>query len=83
MVPPFHQVSVLINSNMITHRINIQIYPTNQLGWHRLGLKSILTLIKSMTLNQGPPRISIQVNPMSLGLHHLDLKNMQIEANTK
>ena len=39
--------------------------------------------IKSMTLNQGPPQISIQVYPMSLGLHHLDLKNMQIEANTK
>ena len=28
----------------------------------------------SMTLNRGPPRISIQVNPMNLGLHHLDLK---------
>ena len=27
--------------------------------------------------------IRIQVNPMSLGLHHLDLKNMLIEANTK
>ena len=37
---------------------------------------------KSMTLNC-PPRISTQVNPMNLGLHHLDLKNMQIEANTK
>ena len=46
----------------------------NLLEWHRLGPKSILTLIESMTLNRGPPRISIQVNPMSLGLHRLDLK---------
>ena len=76
-------VSVLINLNMTTHWISIQVYPMNLLGWHRLGLKSILTLIKSRRLNRGPPQISIQVNPMSLGLHHLDLKNMQIEANTK
>ena len=41
------------------------------------------SLVKSMTLNRGLPRISIWVNPMSLGFHHLDLKNMQIEANTK
>ena len=39
--------------------------------------------IKSMTLNRGLPQISIQVNLMSLGLYRLDLKNMQIEANTK
>ena len=43
MVPPFHHVSVLINPNMITYWISIQIYPMNLLGWHRLGLKSILT----------------------------------------
>ena len=30
--------------NMTTHRILIQIYPINLLRWHRLGLKSILTL---------------------------------------
>ena len=80
MVPPCHHVSVLI---MITHRVNIQVYPMNLLMWHRLGPKSILTLIKSMALNRGLPRISTQVIPMSLRLHHLDLKNMQMEANTK
>ena len=71
--------SVLINLSMTTHWISIQLYPMNLLGWQ----KSILTLIKSMTLNRGPPRISIQVNPISHGLHHLDLKNVQREANTK
>ena len=43
MIPPCHHVSVLINLNMSTHRISIQVYPMNLLGWHRLGLKSILT----------------------------------------
>ena len=43
MVPPCHHVSVLINLNMTRHRIGIQVYPMNLLGWHRLGLKSILT----------------------------------------
>ena len=62
--------------NMTTHRIRIKIYPMNLLRWHRLGLKS-------MALNRCPPRINIQINTMSLGLHHLDLKNMQIEVNTK
>ena len=59
MVPPCHHVSMLINLNMTKHRISIQVYPMNLLEWHRLGLKSILTLIKCMTLNRGPPRISI------------------------
>ena len=53
------------------------------LRWHRLGPKSILTLTKSMTLNRGQPQMSIQVNPMNPGLHHLNLKNILIEANTK
>ena len=45
--------------------------------------KNIVTLTKSMTLNRGPPRISIQVSSRNLGLPHLDPKRMLIKVNTK
>ena len=68
---------------MITHWISFLVYPMNLLRWHLLDPKNILTLTKSMTLNRGPPRISIQVSPRNLGLPHLDLKSMLVEVNTK
>ena len=46
--------------------------------WHRLNPKSI----QSMTLTRAPPRTNTQVILMSIGLHRLDLKSMQIKANT-
>ena len=45
--------------------------------------KSTLTLIKGMTLNRGLSRISTQMNPMNLGFHLLNLKNMLTRVNIR
>ena len=34
------------------------------------------TLTKGMTLTRGPPRINTMMNPMNLGFHFLNPKNM-------
>ena len=41
------------------------------------------TLIKSMTLMRGLPRINTQVNPMNLYFHLLSLKNMLTKVNIR
>ena len=38
---------------------------------------------KGMTLNRGPPRINTQMNPMNLGFHLLNLKNMLTRVNIR
>ena len=81
MVQLFLNIAVLITL-MITHWISLLVYPMNLLRWHWLDLKNILTLTKGITLNRGPPQISIQVSPRNLGLPHLDPKSMLIKVNT-
>ena len=45
--------------------------------------KNTLTLIKGMTFNRGGPRINTQMNPMNLGFHLLNLKNMLTRVNIR
>ena len=49
----------------------------------RIDLKNTLTLIKGMMLNRGPPRINTMMNPMNLGCHLLNPKNMLTRVNIR
>ena len=63
--------------------VSIQAYPRSLLRRPRIDPKSTLTLIKGMTLNRGPPRINTQMNPMNLGFHLLNLRNMLTRVNIR
>ena len=80
MVLLFPHVSVLI---IITHRISIPAYPRSLLRRPRIDLKNTLTLIKGMILTRGPPRINTMMNPMNLGCHLLNPKNMLTRVNIR
>ena len=45
--------------------------------------KNTLTLINGMMLNLGPPWISTMMNPMNLGFHLLNQKNMLTRVNIR
>ena len=49
----------------------------------RIDLKNTLTLIKGMMLNRGPSRINTMMNPMNLGFHLLNPKNMLTRVNIR
>ena len=83
MVPPYHHVSLLINLNMTTNQISIQVYPMNLLRWHRLGLKSILTHKKhDIEPRSALDQYSGQSDEPRVASSR-PKKHMQIESNTK
>ena len=45
--------------------------------------KNTLTLINGMMLNRGPSWISTMMNPMNLGFHLLNPKNMLTRVNIR
>ena len=45
--------------------------------------KNTLTLTKGMMLNRGPPWINTMMNPMNLGFHLLNPKNMLTRVNIR
>ena len=54
----------------------ILLHPRSLLRRPRIDLQNTLTLTKSMRLNRGLPRINTMMNPMNLGFHLLNPKNM-------
>ena len=80
MVQHLLHVSDLI---LIMHRIRILMHPRNLLRRSRINLKDSLTLTVGMRLNRGLPRISTMMNPMNLGFHLLNLKNMLIRVDIR
>ena len=45
--------------------------------------KNTLTLTKGMRLNRGLPRTNTMMNPMNLGLHLLNPKNMLVRVDIR
>ena len=72
-VQHFLHISVL---TFIMNQIRILMHPRNLLRRPRIDLKNTLTLTKGMRLNRGLPRTNTMMNPMNLGCHLLNPKNM-------
>ena len=59
----------------IMNRIRSLMHPRSLLRRPQIDLKT-LTLTKGMRLNRGLPRINTMMNPLNLGCHLLNQKNM-------
>ena len=73
MVQHFLHVSALI---IRMYRIRIPMHLRSLLRRSRIDLNNTLTLTKGMRLNRGLPRVNTMMNPINLGFHLLNPKNM-------
>ena len=80
MVLHFHLIAVLI---IIRHRICLLVQLRSLLRIPQIDFKSTLTLLGSMMLNRGLPRINTLMNPINLGCHLLNPKNMLTRVNIR
>ena len=80
MVQHFLHVSDLI---ITMRQTRILMHPRSLLRRSRIDLKITLTLKVGMRLNRGLPRINTIMNPMNLGCHLLNPKNMLIRVDIR